>query len=358
MRDAGLAGAAFCLIASVGTLFAQGMGSATGALRLVTAAELNDWVQQLKGKRDGEAAKAIERLQLTERLSTPKLAALSAELPGTKSKNALMAVGDASVFLDPPADEIPQKPAPELAEQKQMMLLVVDYLKQVIPKLPNIYANRLTTSFEVVWTSKDRRDSHNPGGLRPAGQFKATVYVRSGKEVVHADGAQEHGLLTRGTFGPILSTVILDVAHSNTMQWGRWEGGPDGPLAVFRWQVGQADSHYAVLGSGEPGVLGPSAYHGEIGIDPNSGTILRLVLEADPALGSSMDRADIMVEYGSVAIGGKTYTCPVHSVAYSVGASNSLEAALGMGSDRQAARLNDVVFSDYHVFRAEMRIVP
>ena len=60
--------------------------------------------------------------------------------------------------------------------------------------------------------------------------------------------------------------------------------------------------------------LGPTAYHGEIGIDPGSGTILRLVLEADPAFGSLTERADIMVEYGSVAIGGETYTCPVRSV--------------------------------------------
>ena len=54
----------------------------------------------------------------------------------------------------------------------------------------------------------------------------------------------------------------------------------------------------------------------EIGIDPASGTILRLVLEADPDLGSSMERADIIVEYGSVVIG---YTCPVRSVSISTG---------------------------------------
>jgi hypothetical protein len=32
------------------------------------------------------------------------------------------------------------------------------------------------------------------------------------------------------------------------------------------------------------------AYHGEIGIDPSSGTILRLTVEADPELGSAMER--------------------------------------------------------------------
>lgn len=99
-----------------------------------------------------------------------------------------------------------------------------------------------------------------------------------------------------------------------------------------------------------------TAYHGEIGLDPGSGTILRLVLIADP-LGSSIERADIMVEYGAVAIGGKVYTRPLRSVSYSIGAL-AVPAAFGVGRKPAAARLNDVVFSDYHVFRTEMRIVP
>jgi len=83
------------------------------------------------------------------------------------------------------------------------------------------------------------------------------------------------------------------------------------------------------------------------------------MLEADPDLGSTIERADIMVEYGAVAIGGKTCTCPVRSVSYSVGA-RYVSTSLGvpMSWKGKAARLNDVVFSDYHVFRTEMRIVP
>lgn len=103
--------------------------------------------------------------------------------------------------------------------------------------------------------------------------------------------------------------------------------------------------------------MGRTAYHGEFGIDPNSGTILRLTLEADPDLGSSMQRADIMVEYRAVDIGGKTYICPVRSVSYSVGTSVNVPS-FGIGLTREAARLNDVVFSNYHIFRTEMRIVP
>ncbi|HEY2469856.1 MAG TPA: VWA domain-containing protein [Terracidiphilus sp.] len=328
------------------------------ALRPVSVVQLIQIVGEVKGKRDGEAAPEIERLKLTERLNSRKLAALSAELPGAKSKAALMAIGDASVFLEPPPDEIPQKATPDMEAQGQMVSRVVDYLKTIIPKLPNFYARRFTTSFEDVWMPKDDKRRHQRDALHRVGEFKATVYFRGGKEVVRADGAQEHGLVTLGTFGPILSTVIIDTAHSNTLHWSRWEEGPNGTMAVFQFQVPQSQSHYSISGGEVLGVTGPSAYHGEIGIDPNSGTILRLVLEADPSLGSATQRADVMVEYGSVAIGGRVYTCPVRSVSYGVGSSISLEAALGMGFDQEAARLNDVVFNDYHVFRTEMRIVP
>jgi hypothetical protein len=128
-------------------------------------------------------------------------------------------------------------------------------------------------------------------------------------------------------------------------------------MAVFQFEVPQKESHYDISDNGIAGVMSATAYHGEIGIDPGSGRILRLMLLADPGLGSPVQRADIMVEYGPVAIGGKMYTCPVRSVSYSVGAVR-LPASAGAGWEREAERLNDVVFSDYHVFRSEMRIVP
>lgn len=334
---------------------------APGAQRRVTVAELTELVQAQKGKRDGDAAKEIEVLQLTERLSSPKLAALSSELPGGKSRNALMAVGDASVFLEPPQAEIPSRARPDLAEQRQIMLRAVGYLKSINPKLPDFYAKRFTAAFEEVWAPKDRKGTRREGTLHFTGTHTAMVNYRRGKEIVHERGTPEKGLVTRGTFGPILNTAILDAARSGTTQWSRWEMGPNGPMAVFRFQTLQSESHYHLSSTGLFGAMAmdATAYHGEIGIDPGSGTILRLVLQADPPLGSSIDRADIMVEYGPVAIGGKLYTCPLRSVSFSEGALEVPTAwDTGSGWKRETARLNDVVFSDYHVFRTEMRIVP
>lgn len=336
------------------------------AAHVVNVAELNALVEKMKGKRDGEAAAEIEDMQLSERLSSPRMASFARELPGTKSKAALMAVGDASVFLDPPKDEVPSVAAPSAAEQREIASRAVVYLKNVIPKLPNFYAKRLTTSFEAELQTYGGNLQSGDSVLRPVGEFRATVFYRDGKEIVHPDGAEERRMITQGTFGPILSTVIVDAAHSTT-EWGRWEQGPNGTVAVLRFRVPKSASHYqvsfpeALAGGGEMSVMAPTAYHGEIGIDLRSGTILRLVLEADPELGMAMHRADIMVEYGSVAIGGKMYTCPVRSVSISDGETQKSQIGNGsaaLSGKREVTRLDDVVFSDYHVFRSEMRIVP
>ena len=329
----------------------------------ITVAHLLTLLHDEHGESDSNLAKKLERLQLSNRLSSASLLKLLADLPGTKSKAALTAIGDASAFLPPPAEEIPQKAKPDWAEQKQIASRAVGYLERINPRLPNFYARRITTSFEKDLDLQDARGSHRRDGiLHRMGEYKATVYYRDAKEVVRTQGAQEQGLITRGTFGPILSTVMIDAAKSNTTQWMRWEEGPTGPMAVLQFRVPQQKSHYEISGSGSQGVLAPTAYHGEMGIDPASGTILRLVLEADPALGSHLHRADIMVEYGAVAIGGKTYTCPLRSVSISVGRMFTLsdpeEVSEAVPDIREVTRLDDIVFSDYHVFRSEVRIIP
>jgi hypothetical protein len=58
-------------------------------------------------------------------------------MPGAKSRAELVAVADASTFLDPPAAKVPDIAAPDLAMQRQMMSKTLDYLAKTIPRLPN-----------------------------------------------------------------------------------------------------------------------------------------------------------------------------------------------------------------------------
>lgn len=344
--------------------------TAQKAFRQIGVDQLSSMVMSDRHKSDGELAKELEYVKLTERLSSARITALTAELPGEKSKQALLVVGDTSVFLAPPADEIPAIAAPDLQEQRRIAALAVTYLEKILPRLPNFFATRTTVGFETrrVLSLEEDDKARQEQPLRWAGQEVAMVRYRDGREVISDEkvqskkGSKSLGLMTSGTFGPILNTAVVDAAQSS-MQWARWEKGSTGPVAVFEIRVPKANSHYLVSflkafpASGEMAVQSGTAYHGEIGIDPASGAILRLVLEADSEAIGSMERGDVMVEYGKVDIGGKEYTCPVRSVSFSMGRSGAV-SPFRQETQTEVTRLNDVAFSGYHIFRSDFRIVP
>jgi hypothetical protein len=202
------------------------------------------------------------------------------------------------------------------------------------------------------------------------GSSKVVVAYRDGKEVInprewgkHPHHAEGKGLITRGTFGPILSIVFVDAAHSGGFTWSGWERESAGTLAVFRYRVPQQQSHYSVgfrgLSSDKGDAAQVTGYHGEVAIDPATGTILRLTVQAEQPLGSPILQSDIMVEYGPVEIGGKIYTCPVRSVSISMSDMRFMSGTAVLESDPipGAALLNDVTFDNYHQFRSESRIL-
>ena len=90
-----------------------------------------------KGESDAKVARQLSGLELTERMSSAKLKSLEQSVPGTKSRWALVALADASVFLTPaPADVLSEAP-PDLNEQRRMLALTVGYLAKTLPKLPD-----------------------------------------------------------------------------------------------------------------------------------------------------------------------------------------------------------------------------
>ena len=201
------------------------------------------------------------------------------------------------------------------------------------------------------------------------GSSKVIVVYRDGKEVInprdwgkHSHHPEGEGLITRGTFGPILSVMFVDAAHSGGFTWSGWERGGAGAVAVFRYRVPKEQSHYSVGTHGPPGDQGDatqvSGYHGEMAIDPATGTILRVTVQAEQPLGSPIRQSDIMVEYGPVAIGGKTYTCPVRIFSIADMGSMVVLGPLGeSASVPDTPHLNDVTFDNYHQFRSESRIL-
>jgi hypothetical protein len=340
------------------------------AQQSVTVEDVQRILAEDKGKSDAEVARQLSGLELTERMRSAKLKLLEQSAPGTKSRRALVALADASVFLSPAAADALSQAPPDLNEQRRMLAMTVDYVGKTLPKLPNFYATRTTIRFEnKLSRRRTRAGSRNDSSWRQVGSSKVVVVYRDGKEVIdprewgeHSPHPEGEGLITRGTFGPILSVVFVDAVHSGGFTWSGWERGSAGTVAVFRYRVPKEQSHYSVgthgLSSDEGVAAQVSGYHGEVAIDPATGTILRVTVQAEQPLGSPLLESDIMVEYGPVAIGGKTYTCPVRSVSMAETGSMGVRGPFGESTSApDTPHLNDVMFDNYHQFRSESRIL-
>ena len=328
-----------------------------------------DQLEQLLAQPDAQLAKKLYNVELTQRLNSARLSHWLVELTGQKERQALLALADKAVFLDPPPSEIPAAPVPDTAAQHRMIALSIDYIGKTIRQLPNLFATRTTTSYQETlwehWVPESGLIRYEP--LHFVGRYTAEVQYRNGGEEANTNlsrhAKRPAGLETSGEFG-LLGTVLEDAVQSN-LAWSRWEQGEADTLAVFRYTVPAEKSHYQVGSSWVQGAHGGrvvfqqfSGYRGEIAIDPARGTILRLVLMADAKPTDPLVKANILVEYGPVVLDGRTYICPVRSVALSVAAGAQLYSSQNLPAPRfLQTSLNDVVFVRYHLFHADVHIL-
>jgi VWFA-related protein len=349
--------------------------------RRVTVYELEQILDTANTEHDGELAKQLAGLELTERLSSSRLSLRKDRLRGKKSVAALVALADESAFLDPPAIEILSDPAPDLNTQRQMLSRTVKYLKEVIPKLPDFFATRTTTEYQQP--SLKNGDTWKTAlvdqSLHEAVTEKATLRYRNGHEEQDAEkkngspNAKKKDLNFIGVFGPILSSVLVDATRGDSkLIWSRWVQGEQSREAVFRYIVRVDNPHYNVthccLVGGNTYVTSPG-YLGELAMDPATGAILRLTMESEPGWISEpnlnpvlpVKGAAMMVEYGPVEIGGKRYICPERSVVVMRVRTVSTLTVWDQTFDIYAPYemlLNDITYKDYHKFGSEARLLP
>jgi hypothetical protein len=363
-------------VAAVLLLLAGGASTCL-AVKPVTREQLEQILSSTQNASDAQIAAQLSDLTLIERMSPAAVSRCVGGLPGPRARQAFVVLTDMSEFLEPPAAEIPALAKPDPEAQRKMIAMTVDYASKTMHQLPNFSAMRVTTTFQDNPSfdgakTKDRRAIPDlmmvSQTLHPVGRYSAAVLYRKGREEVHAETEQSktQGLTTSGEFGPILSTSLLDAAQGH-LAWSHWEQGAAGPEAVFRFAVPADKSHYEVAycciikGNGDRVYYRQfSAYNGEIAIDPANGTILRLSLKAtglkstDPIV-----KANIVVEYGPVELGGRTYICPLKGIALSL--ASERQPLLGAQEEDfppLQTSLNDVAFEQYHLYRADSHVVP
>jgi hypothetical protein len=335
------------------------------------AAAETDLLRQLSQgidiSQDTDRASQIDALELTERLTSGRLAKLSAKYkPGTPTELSLEQLADRSALLDPPASEIPAMAPPGLDSQREMVHAAGVFVFQVLSRLPNFFATRTTTRFDDGHFSASGALPPMERGLHLMGRSSREITFRDGKEVIdpmHSEnlmpGIPEMGLESQGEFGPEPAIVLFDLARG-TLTFHHWEQMPTGLAAVFRYSVPRGGSHYEVNYSCNASVSfnDSPGYHGSLAIDPATGAILRITLEADSKKGDPISHIASVIEYGPVAIGGREYICPVRSLAFMVEDANSCSTYSPKAKLLQpVTMLNQTTFTDYHRLGSTLHVI-
>jgi hypothetical protein len=172
--------------------------------------------------------------------------------------------------------------------------------------------------------------------------------------------------------------MTLGDAVNGKVSWSHWEQTESGLSAVFHYSVPKSASHFELLRiATRPGTFAavvtaqtyspgsgavPSdalilhdeqGYEGSIWLDPATGTILRITIEADTKSSAIYQQMAKLVQYGAVEISGSRFVLPVRSVALSKVAINAGTIAECVTSEW----LNETLFTGCHRFASTAKIL-
>ena len=372
------------------------------AAKRVTVAQLEQSLAADSGshRADADVAHRLAGLELSERLTEATLDRFANNLPlGPRTALALQLLADESAFLEPPASELPATGTPNAATQQRMMDLARGYVVKIWPHLPDFFVTRTTARFDDSPQVLRQGDWPVRAGLHLVGTVTHNLTYRDGKDIIDqgaeqvpvaaAAGAngvpapvqqEERGMTSRGDFGPELTIVLTDSAKGK-VAWSHWEQTSAGLAAVYTYSVPKAVSHFEVSyccvtqdvqrelrygnssrGEGASVVATGQAntklfqatpgYHGTLAIDPDTGAILRITIEAELKNGDPIAMAATMVQYGPVPIGDRTFIFPVRSMAISV----EKPGPNSRPQDPPTLLVNETTFTDYHRLGASIRM--
>lgn len=326
----------------------------------VSVAQLEEFLSSRRAAKvsDEVTAQRLSSVQLDEQLDDLRLRHLLSKLRlGPKAEQQLELLAITSVFEAPPLSDLPSILPSDQATQQRILTSARDYVATSVRRLPDFMAIRKTDAFATAPPWDEIPPVKPQTELRFTGERRLEVTYRLGHEVSSVTdnvAAASQTFTTWGEFGPILTTILSDSALG-TIAWSRWGADKDGKLlAVFHYAVPKSASHDLIDLCCSLWFHDTPAYHGDLSIDPASGAILQLTLEAEVGDNEAVRESKMAVRYGPVAIGGQTYICPLRSVAVGVIHDAQLEKIDGLGLQRF---VNVVHFTDYHRFGSTARIL-
>jgi len=335
----------------------------SAAPRKMTVAQLQDVLTGLHNsqKSDEQIANEMKQIELTEELTPAIMNGMVDLVNGPLSTEQMYVLEARSAMLAPPDTDLPKAAPPDAAAQQAMLAKAQDYAAKTYPQLPRLTGTRLVARFQdgvETIQSYTGANAHTVNDTDPLWQQQIRQYVRlmnTHTDTVEIDNGIEKpgGKDTtpwgrNGLVNSMLSFLPLNLLTSEAASFGnpkflRWETITGHQTAVFAFAVDKKKSHYAISyccfpdtssvgnvlynGSGahpvDNGSLSTvsdwkpfnakSGYHGELFLDPDSGIVLRTIVQAEFKASDFVHYENIRVDYAPMPIDGNNLYVPVRS---------------------------------------------
>ena len=341
------------------------------AARRISVSQLEDLLRSLQQdkKSDLDVSTSLKQVELTEQLTRAQMNNVLHFAPGMLSTEQVYVLEARSATLTPPVSDLPSAPAPDAAGQQAILARAAAYVKNTYAQLPPLKATRTTLRFQdnmdAVAASSGINGSATEvvtaAGFSNASSFihfinstEEHVPIQHGAEQLPAQtnkipwGANKMIALMEPD--PDLVMVHREAQESGTIEWLRWELVNGRHTAVYIFSVPRKKSRLALnvccfpsvrqtgkatfytaltapaLGGGASGggVTGnfqtntdwnnfkaTVPYHGTLFIDPATGTVLRMIVEAELNPSEVVHQVDTRIDYGPMNVLGKTLIVPV-----------------------------------------------
>jgi hypothetical protein len=300
------------------------------------------------GKSDEEVATRLKGIQLTEELTQSAKTGLMPYLPGDVSIEQMSILEGRSAFLPPPSENAPTTLAPDAATQKSILTKASDYLAKTFNQLPAFTASQITSRYqdELVNTSSSPGLTVNTVNSYARLSDADTRRVESEKGVekpAEKDKAAwgQNGQVSPPGSMPPLGVLFQEASDAGKISFARWEIIEGKRAAVFTFAVDKKKSRYDVSyccfpktdtasGVAAAGGFAPMpgeiqsvtsyrpfkktvGYHGELSIDPEDGTILRVITYAELKPTDYVHQEAVRTDYSPTVVDGKEYVLPLES---------------------------------------------
>lgn len=337
----------------------------------LTVKQLGDMLNEMQQqkKTDAEVANELKQVELTEQLDRVAMNNLAGAVPGQLSTEQIYVLEAKSAMLPPPTTDIPSKPAPDAAAQTAILNKVFDYASKTYSTLPNLTAKRTTLRFQddlqalsggsgMHGSAKDVSVSPSTGAdnsyVRYINSTETPVQLQAGAEKPSSEkdttqwGA--NGMIALQEPAPSLGKVIAEAQATGNITFTRWQTLDGKTLAVFSYEADKKKTHMAVniccfpqvsqagmvqftsastagLSGGSGGAKGnfqtntqweifkkTYPFHGEFFVDPDTGTVLRLITMVDFKNSDYVHQLDERIDYLPMQVGDKILVLPAQSV--------------------------------------------